>query len=194
MAKGRKPAIDGLARPKSPLDDAAKWIVKQGGKKLKKEEVQGIKRYARGIGWSKNFEKRGLADAVEGRFLKNSVRGDLANTGKNTGSRRLQANGSLRKVSNSKADKLAGHKLEMYYKKQDKYARTYGDYNGPHDKFFSGMDSGRAPRKEFNRRMNAAWQAEVEIGRKQGAKNYKATKRALASKPTRTASRAPKKK
>jgi hypothetical protein len=184
VAKGRKPAIElaGRSNPKSPLDDAAKWLAKQGGKQLKKADIQHIKRYARGIGWSGNFEKRGLADAVERRVVNNYTRDSLTKTGKNTGSRRLQANGVPRKISNKKSDKLAEHKLEMYYKKQDKYARTYGDSRGPHDRFFSEMPSGRAPRKEFNRRMNSAWRAEVEIGRKQGAKNYKATKRALTPK------------
>jgi hypothetical protein len=44
------------------------------------------------------------------------------------------------------------------------------------------MGSGRAPRKEFNRRMNSAWNAEVEIGRKYGKPTNKAAARALAPK------------
>lgn len=176
MAKARKPAIELSGRsPKSPLDDAAKWLAKQGGKQLKKADVQHIKRYARGIGWSGNFEKRGLVDAVERRVLKNYTSAKPSKTG----SRLVQNSGTPRRISNKNTDKLADHKLRMYEKKQDKYARTYGDYDGPHDKFFSGMDSGRAKRKDFNRQMNSAWRAEVEIGRRQGAKNYKATKRAL---------------
>lgn len=184
MAKGRKPAIEisgrpsvsGGRNPKSPLDDLGKWVAKQGAKKIKKAEIQHIKRYARGIGWSGNFEKRGLADDVEKRVIGTYVRGTKK------GSKKIQSSGIRRAGPKTKTDKLAKHKLDMYYNKQDKYARTYGDSSGPHSRFFEGMDSGRAKRSEFNKRANAAWNAEVEIGRKYGAKNYKATKRALTRK------------
>ncbi len=184
MAKGRKPAIEVAGRPsvsggrnpKSPMDDLAKWIVKRGGKQLKKADVQHIKRYARGSGWAGNFEKRGLSDVVERRVYNQTVKGAK------TGSKKVQSSGTRRAAPKTKMDKLAQHKLDMYYAKQDKYARTYGDYSGPHSKFFDTMNSGRGKRSEFNKRANAAWNAEVEIGRKQGAKNYKATKRALTRK------------
>jgi len=167
MAKSRKPAIElaGRSNPKSPLDDAAKWLAKQGGKQLKKVDVQHIKRYARGIGWSQSYEKSGLEKIVDKKLGKRPV----ANT-----------------VKKTKDRKLANAKLNMYYKKQDKFARTYGDTSGPHQRFFSSMDSGRAPRKEFNRRMNAAWNAEVEIGRKYGKSTNKAAARALGPKTKRT--------
>jgi len=184
MAKSRKPAIEvagrpsvsGGRKPKSPLDDLGKWIVKQGGKQLKKGDIQHIKRYARGIGWSGNFEKRGLADAVEKRVVGTYVRGSKK------GSKKVQSSGIKKVGPKTKMDKLAAHKLDMYYNKQDKYARAYGDSPSPHARFFEGMSSGRAKRSEFNKRANAAWNAEVEIGRKYGAKNYKATKRALTRK------------
>lgn len=175
MANKPRKAFDGVGRPKSPLDDAAKWIVKQGGKKLKKAEVQHIKRYARGIGWSKSFEKSGLEKIVDKKLgvppLKGTKRTNkvVADT-----------------VGKTRDRKLATAKLNMYYNKQDKFARTYGDSNGPHERFFSDMDSGRAPRKEFNRRMNAAWNAEVEIGRKYGKSTNKAAARALGPKTKRT--------
>ena len=165
MSNKPRKAFDGVGRPKSPLDDAAKWIVKQGGKQLKKTEVQHIKRYARGIGWSKSYEKSGLEKIVDKKVGKRPV----ANT-----------------VEKTRDRKLANAKLNMYYKKQDKFARTYGDTSGPHQRFFSDMDSGHAPRKEFNRRMNAAWNAEVEIGRKYGKSTNKAAARALGPKTKRT--------
>ena len=180
MAKGRKPAIEitgrpsvsGGRKPKSPLDDLAKWVAQKGGKQLK--NVQHTKRYARGIGWARTFEKSGLADVVEKRIYGRSIKG-----GK-TGSKFVQSSGVRRRSApKTNADKLAHHKLGMYYRKQDKYARTYGDYYGPHDRFFKEADIGRAPTKEFNKRANAAWNAEVEIGRQHAARTAKANKRAL---------------
>jgi len=173
MAKSRKPAIElaGRSNPKSPLDDAAKWLAKQGGKQLKKAEVRHIKRYARGIGWAQSYEKSGLDKIVD----------------KKVGIPPLKGTKRTRKpvaatVGKTKDKKLATAKLNMYYNKQDKYARTYGDFYGPHDRFFREMDSGRAPRKEFNRRMNSAWNAEVEIGRKYGKPTNRAAARALRPK------------
>jgi hypothetical protein len=182
VAKARKPAIELSGRsPKSPLDDAAKWLAKQGGKQLKKADVQHIKRYARGIGWSKSYEKSGLDKVVDKRIglppLAVTKRGKVV-----AGSAKLADGRTPKAVAKAKKDKLAKSKLNMYYSKQDKYARTYGDTTGPHQRFFSEMGSGRAPRKEFNRRMNSAWNAEVEIGRKYGKPTNKAAARALAPK------------
>jgi hypothetical protein len=81
----------------------------------------------------------------------------------------------------------------MFYKKQDKVARTYGDSSGPHERFFNEMKTGNAPRKEFNKRSNAAWNAEVEIGRKQGMATNKNARRALTSKPAKPVKKAAKK-
>lgn len=172
MPKHRKPAIELSGRnPKSPLDDAAKWLAKEGGKKLKKADIQHIKRYARGIGWSGSYEKSGLGKIVDKKVGVPPLKGTKRTN------RVVAAT-----VGKTKEKKLATAKLNLYYKKQDKYARTYGDTTGPHQRFFSEMDSGRAPRKEFNRRMNAAWNAEVEIGRKYGKPTNKAAARALAPK------------
>jgi len=171
MAKGRgrKPAIEisgravssGSRKPKSALDDFGKWVVEQGAKKIAKKDIKTIKRYARGIGWSGDVERKGLETVLEKKVGSGVKRG-----GRKT--------------------KLAKHKLDMQYKKQDKYARTYGDYKGPHDRFFSSMDSGRARRSEFNKRANAAWNAEVEIGRKQSARTSRQTKRYLTHRPTKS--------
>lgn len=155
-----RPASSSGRKPKSALDDFGKWVAEQGAKKLAKKEIQNIKRYARGIGWSGDVERKGL-EAVLEKKVGSGVKGG----GKKT--------------------KLAKHKLDMQYKKQDKYARTYGDSSGPHDRFFSGMSSGRAKRSEFNKRANAAWNAEVEIGRKQSARTSKQTKRYLTKRTTK---------
>jgi hypothetical protein len=160
VSKKRKPAIESRvghsvgSKPKSPIDDFAKWVISHGGK-VSQSEVKTMKRYARGIGWSGDFEKKGLDTLAEG------VRG-----------------GSTRA-------RLARHKLDMYYKKQDKYARLYGDSRGPNERFFSGMDKGISPRREFNRRANTAWNAEVEIGRKQGRRTSTKTKGYLSKKKAR---------
>ena len=155
--KARKPAIESRvghsvgSKPKSPVDDFGKWIASKGGKVVQKE-IKTIKRYARGIGWSGDFERKGLDSVVE----KTTVKGNKK--------------------------KLADHKRDMYYKKQDKYARTYGDSKGPHERFFKEMNKGSASTKEFNKRANAAWNAEVEIGRKQGSRTSKSTRRYLSGK------------
>jgi hypothetical protein len=189
MAKGRKPAIEVSGRPsvsggrspKSPLDDAAKWLAKQGGKQLKKAEIQNIKKYARGIGWSKSYEKSGLDKTVDKKL------------GKATGlnSWKSSTTAGPNKLKKTKENALALHKDRMNYAKQDKEARVYGDSFGPHDRFFREMNSGRAPRKEFNRRMNSAWNSEVEIARQYGMKSNKAAAKALRPKSKR---RVPKKK
>jgi len=188
MAKGRKPAIEisgrpsvsGGRNPKSPLDDLGKWVAKQGAKKIKKAEIQHIKRYARGIGWANSYEKTGLEKIIDKRVGVPPLKGT-----KRTNKVVAATVGKTPKA------KLAGAKLNMYYKKQDKYARTYGDSFGPHDRFFKNMETGRAPRKEFNKRANAAWNAEVEIGRKQGQAGNKAAVKVLRPKSKR---RVPKKK
>lgn len=173
MAKARKPAIELSGRsPKSPLDDAAKWLAKQGGKQLKKADVQHIKKYARGMGWAKSYEKSGLEKTVD-KKLKSKA------TGLNTWK---ESTTGPKKLKKTKENALALHKDRMYMNKQDKYARTYGDSKGPHDRFFSEMSSGRAPRKEFNRRMNSAFRSEVEIGRKYGMPTNKAAAKALRPK------------
>ena len=182
MAKGRKPAIEiagrpsvsGGRKPKSPLDDAAKWLAKQGGKQLKKAEIQSIKRYARGIGWSKSYDRSGLEKTVDKKMGKA--------TGLNTWKQSTSKAAGPNRLKKTKQNALAHHKDSMNYRKQDKEARVYGDYFGPHDRFFRDMPVGRAPRKEFNRRMNAAWNAEVEIARQYGMKSNKAAAKALRSK------------
>jgi len=176
MAKARKPAIElaGRSNPKSPLDDAAKWLAKQGGKKLKKADVQDIKRYARGVGWSKSFDKTKLEGIAQKRLGNHG--------GLNTWKDSTKGFDKVPPLKKTKKNALAHHKDMMSYNKQEKVSRVYGDYNGPHDRFFSHMDSGRAPRKEFNRRMNKAWNDEVEIARQYGMKSNKAAAKALRSK------------
>lgn len=174
MAKSRKPAIELSGRsPKSPLDDLGKWIAKEGGKRVAKSDILHIKKYARGVGWSKSFEKSGLGKIVD---------------------KKLAGKGAPNFKGRSKAHKIAQHKWIMDANKGDKAARTYGDYSGPQERFFGGMDIGNAPRREFNRRANAAWNAEVEIARKYGMKHNKAAARALRPKSKRATARVPKKK
>ena len=150
--KRRKPAVESrvgharAAKPKSPLDDFGKWAAEQGSKAFSKKEILHIKKFARGIGWSGPFEKSGIGDALEKAVIKNPK------------------------------DKYTRQQLNRFYDKADKYARTYGDSQGPHQRFFKDADSGRAKVSEFNKRANSAFNAEVEIGRKQGKKSAATTK------------------
>ena len=179
-SKPRKP-FAGVGRPASPLDDLGKFIAKSGGKRLKKIEIQMMKRTARDIGWAKSYERAGLEKVVK----KKLGRATGLNSWKDQ-TRRVSPNPNKAvKLKKTPENALAMHKQRMYYSKQDQSARLYGDSNGPHERYFKDMDEGRANRKQFNKMANKAFNDEIEIGRKQGARGNRQTKRVLSPKTKR---------
>jgi hypothetical protein len=169
-SKPRK-AFDGVGRPKSPLDDFGKAVAKQVGKRLKKSEIQNIKRYARSEGFTKSYERTGLDKAVEKKL------------GKATGINTWKESTTLgkNKLKKTKENALALHKDRMYLDKQDKVARLYGDSDGPHARFFKEMYLPRS----LNKMGNKAFREEVEIGRKQAQAGNKASAKMLRPKTKR---------
>jgi hypothetical protein len=163
MAKSRKPAIEiagrasvsGGRKPKSPLDDFAKWATKQG-LKITKAQVKDVKRYARGGGYARG--QYHIDDDV-------------------TKAARAAKGGKRGKYLNWKDKQLA--------EKQEKNSRTYGDSRGPLDYWegrLGGRPYNTKNRKEYNKRFSAAYRAEEEIGRRQGKATAKATKRYVTRK------------
>ncbi len=172
MASKPRKAFDGIGRPKSPLDDFGKAVAKQVGKRLKKSEIQNMKRFARNEGFAKSYERTGLEKAVEKKL------GNKA-TGMNTWKESTTGRKALKKT---KENALALHKDRMYLNKQDSVARLYGDSNGPHDRFFREM---YLPRN-LNKMGNKAFREEVEIGRSQAQAGNKAAAKMLRPKTKRT--------
>jgi hypothetical protein len=169
-SKPRK-AFDGVGRPKSPLDDFGKAVAKQVGKRLKKSEIQSMKRYARSEGFTKSYERTGLDKAVE-KKLGNKATG--INTWKESTTGR-------KRIKKTKENALALHKDRMYLNKQDSTARLYGDSDGPHARFFKEMYLPRS----LNKMGNKAFREEVEIGRKQAQAGNKASAKMLRPKTKR---------
>jgi hypothetical protein len=138
------------------IDDIAKWLAKNGGKAMSKKEVLHIKKYARGIGFNQDFEKN-----VEKKLAKAVPR-------------------------NKAQSKLKNHLTNMADTRQDKFARVYGDSNGPHERFFSGRELGKAEskRKEYNALTNKEWNKEVAAGRKNQVKARTVIKKSASKKPS----------
>lgn len=136
------------------IDDIAKWLLKNGGKKMSKKEVLEIKRYARGVGFTRDFEKN-----VEKKLAATVPR-------------------------NKPQSKLKNHLTNMADKRQDKVARVYGDSSGPHERFFSGRELGKAEgkRKEYNALTNREWNKEVTAGRKNQVKARSVIKKSAPKK------------
>jgi hypothetical protein len=172
MSSKPRKTFDGVGRPKSPLDDFGKAVAKQVGKRLKKSEIQNMKRYARSEGFAKSYEKTGLDKAVEKKLGKA--------TGMNTW-KESTSSSAKNKLKKTKENALALHKDRMYLDKQDKVARLYGDTDGPHERFFREM---YLPRN-LNKMGNKAFREEVEIGRKQAQAGNKAAARMLRPKTQR---------
>lgn len=147
--------------PKSPIDDIAKWIASQGGKKLSKSEILKMKRFARGIGYTKEFDKVG-----EAALAKKVAKGKTS-------------------------PRVAQHIENMAMKRQDKEARVFGDYTTPHAYFGVGemLKSGatRQQKKVLGSKFKASWDEEVAIARANARKAAAAAKpkRYAASKPTK---------
>ena len=172
MSSKPRKAFDGVGRPKSPLDDLGKAIAKAGYGKLKKQSIREMKSFARSTGFAKSYERTGLEDIVSKKLGKNSG----INTWKE--STTLGKN----KLAKTKENALALHKDRMYNNKQDLSARLYGDYDGPHQRFFKDME---LPSR-LNKQANKAFNDEIEIGRKQAQRGNKATARMLRPKSAKT--------
>lgn len=165
-------------KPKSPIDDIAKWIAKEIGKStFSPADVKKIKKFARGIGYNTEFEK--------------SVAPKIA--------KKATMPYSKKKVPT----KVASHLERMSDKRQDKYARVFGDAKNPH-KYFDIGSRGGSKQRELNKKFGAAWQEEQAIGRANARKARAGSKleQYAASKPTKkqvaarkaAAKRVPKKK
>lgn len=178
MSSKPRKAFDGVGRPKSPLDDFGKAVAKAVGQKLKKSEIQNMKRFARSEGFVKSYERTGLDKIVEKKLGKATGLNSYKDQ-----TRRISPNpNKVKRLKKTPENALAMHKNRMYLNKQDLTARLYGDTHGPHDRFFREM---YLPRN-LNKMGNKAFREEVEIGRKQAQAGNKAAAKMLRPKTKRT--------
>ena len=75
-----------------------------------------------------------------------------------------------KKLAKTKETTIARRQYDMYSNKQDRVARLYGDYGGPHKQYFRDMELPST----LNKQANKAFNDEVEIGRKQAQRGNKA--------------------